>query len=231
LIKISSVVHPSTTELVMAKNRCEQLGRGCLDALATAATEVVTDERNERQLSSSRFGRLNSLRLSFATLGTVLAVSLGCASVATAAPSAKEPVEPPTPVRLVDTKGNSPCSFPVDLLVITNKEVTRTFDHRIGVTHITGALKVRLVNADTNKAIDRNISGPIFLTKNIDGSTTQKTTGAGLWVFDPGVAPEFPSHLIITKGKTESIIGPAEGAFTFVGRQGSFEDICAALGA
>jgi hypothetical protein len=183
--------------------------------------ESQMTERNERQMSNSRLSWLNGLRLSFAALTAVLAVGLGCTSVAIA--------DPAEPVPLLDTQGNNPCSFPVGLLVTTNKEVTKTFDHRAGVTYVTGALKVRLVNLDTHKAIDRNISGPIFTAKNSDGSTTQKTTGAGLWVFDPGVTSEFPSRLIITNGKTESVIGPAPGAFTFVSHHGSFEDICAAL--
>jgi hypothetical protein len=126
------------------------------------------------------------------------------------------------------------CEFPVNLRLTANKETITTFAEKNGVTaiHTTGALKARFTNAETKKTIDRNISGPILATTttNSDGSTitTQKTTGLTLWLFDEGVAPEFPSRLVITRGKTESVIGPGT-AFTFIGHQGSFEDICAAL--
>jgi hypothetical protein len=116
------------------------------------------------------------------------------------------------------------------LEITTNKKILTTFTRRNGVAsiHTTGALKVRLTNTATGKVIDRNISGPILATVNSDGSLTQKGAGPALWVFDPGVAEEFPSRLVITKGKTESVLGPGT-AFRFISRQGSFEDICGAL--
>jgi hypothetical protein len=115
------------------------------------------------------------------------------------------------------------------LEITTNKEIVTTFTRQSGVTsiHTTGALKVQLTNTVTNKMIDRNISGPILATKNSDGSLTQKGAGPALWVFDPGVASDLP-RLVIIKGKTESILGPGT-AFTFVSRQGTYEDICTAL--
>jgi hypothetical protein len=113
--------------------------------------------------------------------------------------------------------------------ITTNKETLTTFTRRDGVISIntTGALKVTLTNTATNQSIDRNISGPILATVNSDGSIAQKGTGPALWVFDPGVAPELP-RMIITKGQTESVLGPGN-AFRFISRQGSYEDICAAL--
>ena len=150
--------------------------------------------------------------------------------VANAVPPTREPNALPTePFIFTDTLGNNPCSFPVLLKITTNKEILTTFTREGGVTsiHTTGALKVRLTNTVTNKMIDRNISGPILATKNSDGSLSQKGTGPALWVFDPGVAPELP-RLVIIKGKTESLLGPGT-AFTFISRQGSYEDICAAL--
>jgi hypothetical protein len=133
------------------------------------------------------------------------------------------------PFIFTDTLGNNPCGFPVLLDITTNKEILTTFTRRSGVTsiHTTGALKVRLTNTVTGKTIDRNISGPILATVNSNGSTTQKGTGPALWVFDPGVAPELP-RLVIIKGKTESVLGPGT-AFRFISRQGTYEDICAAL--
>jgi hypothetical protein len=156
---------------------------------------------------------------------------LGFASVAAADPPTREPLDLPTePFIFTDTLGNNPCSFPVLLTITTNKEIVTTFTRRNGVTsiHTTGALKVTLRNTETDETIARNISGPILATVNSDGSTTQKGAGPALWVFDPGVAPEFSSRLVITKGRTESILGPGT-AFTFISRQGAYEDICATL--
>ena len=112
------------------------------------------------------------------------------------------------------------------LTVLTNKQTATTFA-RNGVTHVTGALKVRLTNTESGKTIDRNISGPTFLTNNADGSITQVTAGPGLWAFEPGKAPDLP-RMAITKGRTESVFD-AKGNFTFLNQRGSVEDICAAL--
>jgi hypothetical protein len=149
--------------------------------------------------------------------------------LANAAPPVREPSQLPTNQQfpLQDTLGNDPCGFQVLLELTTNKEVITTFTRQSGVTsiHTTGALKARLTN--TGKTIERNISGPIFQTVNSDGSVTQKTTGPGIWAFDPGVAPGLP-RIAITKGKTESFFSP-NGAFTWISQHGSYEDVCAAL--
>ena len=169
-------------------------------------------------------------------LASTVAIAVGFLSIlltaglANAVPPTRQPNALPTdPFIFTDTLGGNPCGFPVLLAITTNKEVLTTFTRRSGVTsiHTTGALKVRLTNTVTGKTIDRNISGPILATVNNDGSVTQKGTGPALWVFDPGVAPELP-RLVIIKGKTESILGPGT-AFTFISRQGTYEDICTAL--
>jgi hypothetical protein len=182
-------------------------------------------------MSTSKFGRLKVLRSTLLALCTLLMVGSGFTSVALADPPTREPNLLPTdPFIFTDTLGNNPCAFPVLLEITTNKEILTTFTRRSGVTtiHTTGALKVILTNTVTMESIARNISGPILATVNDDGSVTQKGTGPALWVFDPGVAPELP-RLVIVKGKTESVLGPQKGAFRFISRQGSYEDICAAL--
>ena len=181
---------------------------------------------------SRRNSRLNKWRPLASWVGMAVGLILISLApgVANAVPPTREPNALPTePFIFTDTLGNNPCSFPVLLEITTNKEILTTFTRRSGVTsiHTTGALKVRLTNTATGKMIDRNISGPILATVNSDGSLTQKGTGPALWVFDPGVAPELP-RLVITHGKTESVLGPGT-AFTFISRQGSYEDICAAL--
>jgi hypothetical protein len=165
-------------------------------------------------------------------LSTAFALTFGLSTIATADPPTTEPNPLPTEIfPFTDTLGNDPCGFPVLLEITTNKEIITTFTRRNGVTsiHTTGALKVRLTNTRTGKAIDRNISGPILATVNADGSTTQKGTGPALWVFDPGIAPELP-RLVIIHGKTESILGPGS-AFRFISIKGQYENICSALAA
>ena len=139
-------------------------------------------------------------------------------------------IKPPSRQRLVYLNRDEPFSLD-PALVSTNKEINTTHTRKNGVTTIqtTGALKVRLTNTVSGKAIDRNISGPIHSTVNSDGSITQKGTGPALWVLDPEVAPGLP-RLIISKGKTESVLGPQQGAFRFITPpQSSFENLCAAL--
>src|SRR4051794_17745438 len=148
--------------------------------------------------------RLNGLRLTFVALCTILGAGAGFTAVAAAEPPSREP----NPIEnhiVTDTQGSNPCGFPVLLEVITNKEIVTTFERKSGVTvlNVTGALKVRLTNTDTDKSIERNISGPTHLTVNSDGSITQETSGPGLWAFDPGVALGLP-RMAITKGRTVS---------------------------
>jgi hypothetical protein len=216
----------------MPQNRLGSHARCYTRALSLSLwpPQVATREREGQQLSISKFGRLLSLRLAFVTLCTILLAGLSLTSVAAAAPPTRQPNPLPTdPFIFTDTKGGNPCSFPVLLEITTNKEILTTFTRKSGVTtiHTTGALKVRLTNTTSGKTIDRNISGPILATVNSDGSTTQKGVGPALWVFDPGVAPDLP-RLVITKGRTESILGPGT-AFQFISQRGSYEDICAAL--
>jgi hypothetical protein len=181
-------------------------------------------------LTSSHSPRSSGFRTPI-TLFVAMVVVFSITSVAAAAPPTRHPSDVPTgvPFPLTDTQGNSPCSFPVLLELTTNKEVVTTYMRTSGVTtiHTTGALKVRLTNDATGQTIARNISGPILSTVNSDGSFTQLGLGPQLWVFDPGVAPGLP-RLVITSGRTESIVGPGT-AFSFLDARGHYEDICLAL--
>jgi hypothetical protein len=180
-------------------------------------------------LTSSRSPRSSGFRTPI-TLFVAMVVVFSVTSVAAAAPPTRQPNALPTePFILTDTLGNNPCSFPVLLEITTNKEVVTTYTPTSGVTtiHTTGALKVLLTNTVTGQTIARNISGPILSTVNSDGSFTQLGLGPQLWVFDPGVAPGLP-RLVITSGRTESIVGPGT-AFSFLDARGHYEDICLAL--
>jgi hypothetical protein len=138
---------------------------------------------------------------------------------------------PTYPFILTDTLQGNPCAFPVLALITTNREYVTTFARESGVTTIfvTGALDIRLTNVVTGHTIVRNISGPIQLTLNADGSVKQVGLGPSLWVFDPGVAPNLP-RLALTAGRTESQFSP-QGVFTFTYLRGYVEDLCSALSA
>jgi hypothetical protein len=153
---------------------------------------------------------------------------LGVATPATATPPDREPVDlpPGTSFTLTNTLGGNPCGFAVQLLVVSNKEVTTTFMEKSGTTsiHVTGTLKVRLTT-DARRSVDLNISGPTNLTINADGSITQIALGRALWVFDPGVGPGLP-RLAVISGRTVSTFDPG---FTLVSVGGHVEDMCRAL--
>ena len=175
---------------------------------------------------SWRTGRHNRLR-PLASAGAAIGLSsiLLTPGFANAAPPERSPVSLPAEFFLTDAQGNDPCGFRVQVDVIKTGE-TLTLFAQSGVSHITGALKVRLT-ALGGPAIERNISGPTFLTEEADGSVIQKTAGPGLWAFEPGKAPGLP-RMAITKGRTESVFSP-RGDFSFISRQGTVEDVCAAL--
>jgi hypothetical protein len=174
-----------------------------------------------------RYARL--ILVSVPILGLFL---LGFASSAVADPPSREPGSPPTGASFPfqDTKGNNPCGFEVDLLVLNNSQVVTTFGRK-GATAIqaAGAFTVRLTNSSNGTSIDLNISGPTHLTVNADGSITQIALGPQLWVFDPGVAPTLP-RLALIDGRTVSMFDAA-GNFSWISTTGKSRDLCIPLSA
>jgi len=169
--------------------------------------------------------RRTRLTLAAPILGLFL---LGSASSAVADPPSRQPWPPPTGTSFIftDTKGNNPCGFPVELLVLNNREVGTVFA-RNGVTLVAGTLTVRLTNTMNGTFIDLNISGPTHLTSNPDHSTTQLALGPQLWVFDPGVAPGLP-RLAFINGRTVSMFDPA-GNFNWISTTGKVQNLCIPL--
>jgi hypothetical protein len=155
-------------------------------------------------------------------------------SAALAAPPERVPLDlpPGTTFPFTDTLGNDPCGFEVTLTVLTNNVTTTTSDRRDGttVTSSTGALKVRLTNSETGQSVERNISGPVRSTQELDGTVRQVTGGRGLFAFDPDVAPGLP-RLVIVRGRTTSTFtGPSTApVFTLDSQAGQVEDLCATL--
>ena len=129
--------------------------------------------------------------------------------------------------------GEYPCGFDLVLEVLANNLTERTFT-RDGVRTVrtTGTLKIRLVNGDTNKFIVRNISGPVELTYNADGTADQVANGPSFTILEPHITPAELPRAIITYGRVVSHFDsavPFLAGFSIVSQSGSYEDVCAAL--
>ena len=113
--------------------------------------------------------------------------------------------------------------------VITNREVATTFMRQDGTTsfYVSGVLKVRLTNMATDTSIDVNISGPLRLVNNSDGTVSQVSQGRSLWAFEPGIAPDLP-RLALISGRVVSSFD-AGGQFIFQSVSGNVQDLCAVL--
>jgi hypothetical protein len=164
--------------------------------------------------------------LAFASIGLA---SIGHSSSVLADPPDREPVDIPSEFTFTDAKGNNPCDFAVLLTVLTNREVQTTFLHQDGTTslHVSGTLKVRLTNQVTGSSVDVNISGPLQLVNNSDGTQSQVSQGRSLWAFEPGIAPELP-RLALISGRVVSSFD-ADRNFSFQSVSGQVEDLCAVL--
>lgn len=126
---------------------------------------------------------------------------------------------------------NYPCDFPLEFEVLTNKVTERTFT-RDGVVTVryTGALTVRLTNGDTGESIVRNISGPVTLTFNPDGTITQVANGPSFTILEPDIEPLDLPRGLITRGRVVSQFEtPNFEGFSIVSQTGNVEDVCAAL--
>ena len=169
--------------------------------------------------------RRSRLVLITLTLVSLLFIS-NLVSIAAANPPTKEPL-PAAPFTVTGK-----CDFDVLIEPLTNKEVLTTFFDKEGNERfflITGSLKERLTNLSTGKSVDLNISGPLQLIPQPDGSQIVITLGAALYIFEPGVAPNLPL-LALIHGRTVAEFDAA-GNFTLLSVRGHVEDVCAALAA
>ena len=168
--------------------------------------------------------------LMFLALATIGLGSIGHAASVSADPPDRDPVPlPDDPFAFTDAQGNNPCGFEVMLEVLSNGEVATTFTHQDGTTsvHVAGVLKVRLTNEVADTSVDVNISGPLRLVNNSDGTVSQVSQGRSLWAFEPGIAPDLP-RLALISGRVVSSFDAA-GHFSFQSVSGNVEDLCAVL--
>jgi hypothetical protein len=116
------------------------------------------------------------------------------------------------------------CTFPVTMHILVNKEYMLIFtgDHP---TIITGSVKARITrDAAPLKGIDLNISGPLFITENRDGTTTVKLGGRSLISL-----PDRPG-LWLTSGPATVVIG-TDGGTISLSLPHSTQDLCPVLAA
>ena len=90
--------------------------------------------------------------------------------------------------------GDYPCGFDLVLEVLASNLTERTFTRDgVRIVRTTGTLKVRLVNGETDEFIVRNISGPVELTYNADGTADQVANGPSFTILEPDITPaELP---------------------------------------
>jgi len=168
--------------------------------------------------------RMTHIGLMIITPIVVLLLFVLASPVTAARPDKVEIIFEPFIIR--DTQDGLPCgSFDVQLDPLSQKVKLISFSS--GVIIASGTLKVRLTNLSTGKSVDLNISGPIRLEPQPDGSLRQITLGPTLFAFDPGVAPGLPL-LALFHGRSESEFD-TEGNFHFLSVKGRVQDVCALL--
>ena len=163
---------------------------------------------------SSRFGLV---------LGLICAGLL--APITLAGGPSRDPTPPPPGTVISLTNGE--CSFPVDLLLLTNKEYTLTFVN--GAQIITGHLTVRVTNVDTGSSVDLNVSGPAFTSV---GGSTQALLGASLLFLPAGALGAGSAGVLwLTRGPILIDFGGPVLTVTPTASGASVRDICAVLAA
>ena len=168
--------------------------------------------------------RTTALRATF-----VVACMIGALLTTAAAASADQPIREPLPASDYTLPSNV-CGFPVEVTVLTNRELLTTFSN--GILAINGALKVRFTNAaDPSKLIVVNASGPGRLTPNGDGTFTAAIHGRSFLIFFPGdLGPGSAGALLLTTGLVTEVVNanfqliPGSAVFTHPA-----EDLCAQL--
>ena len=151
-----------------------------------------------------------------------LIVATSAALVLPALAGADKPVKEPVPFDPVVLEG--PCPFPILAEATKNKEKARIFSS--GIVSITGKLFVRLTNTDNGESVELNISGPVRITPQADGTVETVLRGrSAIFLFptDAG-GPAF----LLTSGRV-ALVSDEEGNVLSFTHTGKSTDICAIL--
>ena len=125
------------------------------------------------------------------------------------------------------------CSFAIRLEPIGDKQVVKVFSN--GRVMITGRLSGRISRLDAEgNAVESttvNVSGPIVLTFNDDGTINVKGTGNTLFFFFPGdLGPGQPGALLSMTGLVEEVVNADfDEIISFSHRGGTTENLCETL--
>jgi len=179
-----------------------------------------------RQSREARMSKGVAMKRSYLS-GLLLGLTCICllAPTTLAGGPSRDPTPPPPGTVISLTNGE--CSFPVDLLLLTNKEYTLTFVN--GAQIITGHLTVRVTNVDTGSSVDLNVSGPAFTSV---GGSTQALLGASLLFLPAGALGAGSAGVLwLTRGPILIDFGGPVLTVTPTASSASVRDICAVLAA
>jgi hypothetical protein len=149
--------------------------------------------------------------LFFAFVAALLTVC--AANAALAAQPIREPLV------IVDADFDNLCPFPVRIEITANKEYVTFFSD--GRLLVTGKLFARIVNLDTGKSMEVNISGPANIS--IRG---ERNMGRGLLLLFPQDAGG--PGIVLNAGRLDVLRGE-DGFITNYRVRGTSVDVCAAL--
>jgi hypothetical protein len=180
--------------------------------------------RTVRQSHSTRVNKGTTTRRSHrASLLLGLVCTFLIAQTALAGGPSRDPTPPPPGTVISLTNGE--CSFPVDLLLLTNKGYTLTFVN--GAQILTGQVSVRATNVSTGSSVDLNVSGPAFTSV---GGSTLTLSGASLLFLPAGALGSGSAGVLwLTRGPVLIDFGGQFVTATLTAASASVRDICAVL--
>jgi hypothetical protein len=120
------------------------------------------------------------------------------------------------------------CGFAVDVTVVADNETLTIFSD--GSVELTGTLKLAL--SANGKTITRNVSGPVFVRPNADGSGTETLTGASFLDFAAGaLGRQSEPMLAYTTGPVVLEFDKFENGqiVSYSHTSGTTENLCATL--
>jgi hypothetical protein len=162
-------------------------------------------------------------------LSLILSSTIVLALLAASVASAEAPTRIPWPTEN-STLPASICGFAVDVRVISQNETLTIFSDSSVI--LTGTLKLTLSNTVTGKTITRNVSGPVFVRPNADGSGTETLTGHSFLAFAQGeLGPGSAPMLAYTTGPVilqfDKFVGGHIVGYSHT--SGTTEDLCRTL--
>jgi len=123
------------------------------------------------------------------------------------------------------------CPFPVEVVTLANKEKVLTFFGKDGAATrqiVTGTFKVRLTNLENGTTLAENISGPVFVTPNADGTATITLGGRSLLYLRQGIDLP-PAGMTLNSGQQVIAIDQEGRVTAIISRTGAARDLCAEL--